>query len=34
MSSREVAGWVCEPKVRTAMEYLSRWVGYGFDDLD
>jgi hypothetical protein len=34
MPVREVQGWVCAVNVRTAMEYLSRWVGYEFDDWD
>lgn len=34
MSVRQVSGWVYEVNVRTAMEYLSRWVEYDFDDTD
>ena len=34
MVVREISGWVWSGNVRTTVEYLSRWVGYAFDDGD
>ncbi len=30
----EVSGWVWSGHVRTALQWISRWVGYDFDDTD
>jgi hypothetical protein len=34
MPVSEVRGWVWSGNVRTGLEYVSRWVGYEFDDTD
>lgn len=34
MATRQIGGWVWPDKLQLALQYVSMWVGYPFDDSD